>query len=354
MKKIVLTGGGSAGHVTPHLALLPRLKAEGWDISYIGTYNGIERELMESKVAYYPISAGKLRRYFDWRNFTDPLRVMKGLGQALGILGKLRPQIIFSKGGFVSVPVAVAARVLGIPVILHESDFTPGLANRLALPFATHICVTFPETVSSVPRKKASVTGTPIRPQILGGDLAKGLEFLGFLKDKPVLLVIGGSLGSVAINQAVREALADLTSQFQVAHICGKGNLDPQFSQLPGYRQYEFVSDELADLFAASSIVISRAGANAIFELLALRKPNLLIPLSKKASRGDQILNANSFAEQGFSLVLPEEELTNESLVEKVTEIYQKRKTLVENMAKSQLQDSGEQIIQLINRIKRT
>ena len=315
MKKIVLTGGGTAGHVTPNIALLPKLKEAGYEIYYIGSYEGIERKLIESyEIPYYGISSGKLRRYFDWKNFSDPFKVLKGYGQAISILKKLKPDVVFSKGGFVSVPVVMAAKHCKIPAIIHESDMTPGLANKLAIPSATKVCCNFPETLQYLPEGKAVLTGSPIRSELLKGDKVHALNFIGnFTAQKPTLMVIGGSIGSVVINDTVRKALPELLKEYQVVHLCGKGNLAPELDGTQGYVQYEYIKEELNDLFALADIVISRAGANAICELLALHKPNILIPLSAAASRGDQILNARSFEKQGFSYVLEEEKLLPES-----------------------------------------
>lgn len=351
MKRIVLTGGGTAGHVTPNIALLPKLQELGYQIDYIGSYDGIERKLIESyKIPYYGISSGKLRRYFDVKNFTDPFKVLKGYGQAVRILKKLRPNIVFSKGGFVSVPVVLAAKHCRIPVIIHESDITPGLANKLAIPSATKVCCNFPETLQYLPEGKAILTGSPIRSELMKGDRTKALSFCGFTSEKPVMMVIGGSIGSVFINQVVREALPELLKKYQVIHLCGKGNLDATLDQTKGYAQYEYIKDELKDLFAAADIVVSRAGANAICELLALHKPNILIPLSAAASRGDQILNARSFEKQGFSYVMEEEKLTKETLLKAVEEVYADRKRYKDAMEKSNQMDSVQTVIRLIER----
>ena len=307
MKRIILTGGGTAGHVTPNIALLPRLKELQYDIHYIGSYNGIEKELIEQfGIPYHGIATGKLRRYFSVQNFTDPFRVLKGLGDARKLVKILKPDVIFSKGGFVSVPVVLAGKSCHVPSIIHESDMTPGLANKLSFSAATKICCNFPETLRYLPEGKAVLTGSPIRQELLTGDKFKAREFLGFTSDKPVILIIGGSLGAVAVNNAVRAILPQLLKKYQVIHLCGKGRLDPTLNHLDGYMQYEYIKDELKDLFAMADVVISRAGANAICELLALHKPNILIPLPASASRGDQILNARSFERQGFSVVLEE------------------------------------------------
>lgn len=336
MKKIVLTGGGTAGHVTPNIAMLPRLKELGYEIYYIGSYDGIEKKLIaDYDIPYVGIDTGKFRRYFDLKNLTDPAHVIHGIHEARVALQQINPDVIFSKGGFVSVPVVRAAAHLHIPVICHESDMTPGLANRLCIPSATKVCCNFPETVSSLPANKAVLTGTPIRKELLEGSREAAIRFTGLSGTRPVIMVIGGSLGAVYVNEAVRSALPELLKTFDVIHLCGKGKMDESLSGTPGYVQFEYIKDELADLFALSDIAISRAGANAICELLALRKPNLLIPLSAKASRGDQILNARSFEKQGFSLVLEEEELTTLKLLSAVKDLYENRSEYARIMSES-------------------
>ncbi len=349
MKKIILTGGGTAGHVTPNLALLPSLRKEEFEIHYIGSYNGIEWRLIEDAgIPYDGISSGKLRRYFDIKNFSDPLRVLKGYGQAKRLMKQYRPDIVFSKGGFVSVPVVLAAKHYKIPVIIHESDMTPGLANKICIPAAKKVCCNFPETLNYLPKDKAVLSGSPIREELLTGDRLSGLQYAGLSANHPVILVIGGSLGSVTVNHAVRSILPKLLSQFQVIHICGKGNLDESLIGTSGYVQYEYVDKPLRHLFAAADLIISRAGANSICEILALRKPNILIPLSAAASRGDQILNANSFAKQGFSTVLEEEVLTSDTLYQAVSDTYKKRTAFIEAMEKSMLNNAVETIMNLI------
>ena len=349
MKRIILTGGGTAGHVTPNIALLPRLRELQYDIHYIGSYNGIEKELIEKQqIPYHGISSGKLRRYFSLKNFTDPFRVLKGFSEANHLIKTLKPDVIFSKGGFVSVPVVIAGKRNHVPVIIHESDMTPGLANRISIPSAYRVCCNFPETLKALPEDKAVLTGSPIRQELMTGDPEKARAFCGFKDEKPVILVVGGSLGATAVNQAVRAILPELLKDFQVIHLCGKGKLDTSLNNLEGYVQFEYIQDELRHLFALSDIVISRAGANAICELLALQKPNLLIPLSASASRGDQILNARSFERQGFSKVLEEETLTNELLLDTVHELYDNRQQYVTAMQQSSQQNPIETIIQLI------
>lgn len=349
MKKIILTGGGTAGHVTPNLALLPTLKERGYEIHYIGTYNGIERKLIEGAgIPYDGISSGKLRRYFDLKNFTDPFRVLKGYAEALHLMKKYRPDVVFSKGGFVAVPVVLAAKHYKVPTIIHESDMTPGLANKICIPSAAKVCCNFPETLSYLPADKAVLTGSPIRKELLEGDRLTGLQYAGLSANKPVILVIGGSLGSVAVNKAVRSILPKLLDTYQVIHICGKGNLDESLIGREGYVQYEYVDAPLRHLFAAADLIVSRAGANSICEILALRKPHILIPLSAAASRGDQILNAHSFEKQGFSTVLEEENLTDETLIQAVETTYQNRQKFIDAMNQSTLSDAVGTVINLI------
>ena len=349
MKSIVLTGGGTAGHVTPNIALLKRLKEEGFKISYIGRKEGIERELISKfKIDYYGISSGKLRRYFDKKNFSDMFRVVKGVKEASALIARIKPSIVFSKGGFVSVPVVMGAKFHKVPVIIHESDITPGLANKMAMPFATKVCTTFPETLEKISDKKGILTGSPIRNSLFSGTVKSGLELCGFNGDKPVLLIMGGSLGSVKINGALRKSLTPLLKKFQIVHICGKGNIENDLMNVKGYCQFEYLSEELPNIFAACDIIASRAGSNSICEFLALKKPNLLIPLSKEHSRGDQILNARSFEKQGFSKVLLEDDLNSETLLESINNLYSNRGKYYENMKQAEISNGVEQIIKLI------
>ena len=350
MKRIVLTGGGTAGHVTPNIALLPGLKERGYDISYIGSYEGIEKELIEKEgIPYYGISSGKLRRYVDLKNLSDPFRVFKGLNEAGRLLRQLKPDVIFSKGGFVAVPVILAAGRKHIPIIAHESDMTPGLANKICIPYAAKICCNFPETKQNLPEGKAVVTGSPLRKELMEGDAAAGRAFCGFDDSKPVLMITGGSLGSVNVNNHMRAILPALLEEFQVVHLCGKGNLDSSLETTPGYRQYEYIGKELPDLFAMADLIVSRAGANSICEISALAKPNLLIPLSANASRGDQILNARSYEKQGFSKVLEEEELTDDILLATIRDLYQNRQTFIDTMRAANHTDAVTMILDLLD-----
>ena len=349
MKKIVLTGGGTAGHVTPNLALIPRLLEDGWEIHYIGAANSAEETLIARvpQVTFHTISVGKLRRYFDPKNFSDPFRVIRGIGQATRILRRLKPNVVFSKGGFVSVPVVYGAKLNGIPVVTHESDMTPGLANKLCIPFAKVQCCTFPEAVKYA-KGKGVHTGTPIRPEVLSGDKQQARERFGFNDSRPVLMVVGGSSGAQAVNQVVWQALPRLTENFQVLHLCGKGNLNDVYEGTANYVQKEYLNEEMADAYACADVIISRAGANALCEILAARKPALLIPYPKGASRGDQLLNAESFRQRGLSRVLQQEDMTPETLVKGVEEVYHDRGALYAAMAAEPTSNGVDNVLEQI------
>lgn len=347
--KIIMTGGGSAGHVTPNLALVPELKKSGYEIRYIGSKDGIEKNIIENeKIQYFSISSGKLRRYFDIKNFSDPFKVIKGIFEAASIIKKEKPNIVFSKGGFVSVPVVIGAYLSKVPVIIHESDITPGLANKLSMPYCSKVCVTFPEALEHIKNDKAVLTGTPIRQELFKGSKILGNKLCGFDNGKQVILIIGGSLGSKAINELIRENLEKLLTKYNIIHICGKGNCDEKLNNITGYKQYEYVNEELPNLMNAADLVISRAGANAIFELLALKKPNILIPLSKKASRGDQILNAASFEKCGYSMVIQEEEINSDILLSKIEEVLKNKDTYIKAMNSSPVKNGVDNIVKLI------
>lgn len=352
MKKIVLTGGGTAGHVTPNIALIEKLKAEGYDISYIGSKAGIEKRLIERiGIPYYGVSTGKLRRYLSLKNISDIFKVFAGMRQAKKLLKKLKPDVVFSKGGFVAVPVVHAAAKRKIPVVIHESDMTPGLANRLCIKKAQTVCCNFPETMKYLPEGKSVHTGTPIRKALFEGTKARGLEIAGFDGTKPVLMIMGGSSGAMKINEAVRSALPTLINKFDIIHLCGKGRFDESLAEKPGYKQFEYVDEDLKDLFAAADLLISRAGANAVCELLALKKPAVLIPLSAAASRGDQILNAKSFEKAGYSFVLPEEIMTPDTVIEAAEKVYSERDRYIDAMSKSEAGDATDKIFAILDEI---
>ena len=349
MKRIVLTGGGTAGHVSPNQALIPLLLQEGWEVHYIRTKTGIERTLIEQMegVTYHAVSSGKLRRYFDLKNFTDPFRVIAGVFQSFGIVRKLKPSIVFSKGGFVSVPVVVGAALCRVPVIMHESDITPGLANKLCKPFAKAVCTTFPECAKLL-GDKGLLTGTPLRSSIFSGTREKGLALAGFDGSKPVLMMIGGSLGAQKVNAALREALPELTKEFDVLHVCGKGNKDENLVSLPGYRQFEYLSAELPDAFACADVVLSRAGSNSLSELMALKKPMLLIPYH--SGRGDQVLNANSLKARGLAHVMNQSDMNAQSLVTALDTLWEDRELLTQRLAALPDADGTKAVLEQIHK----
>ena len=349
MKRIVLTGGGTAGHVTPNIALMPGLRDMGFEIHYIGSYEGIEKDLIRKEgVSYYGISSGKLRRYFDVKNITDPARILKGYAQAKKLLKQIGPSIVFSKGGFVAVPVVFAAASLGIPVVIHEADMTPGLANKLSMKKADHICCSFTETIKYLPEGKSTHTGLPIRAELKNGSREEGLRYAGLSGEKPIVLSVGGSTGSLNVNRAVRSVLPELLKRFDVIHLCGAGNVDESLEGTPGYVQFDYIREQMKDLLAAADVVISRAGANSVFELLALAKPNVLIPLSAEASRGDQILNAHSFEKQGFSEVIEEQDLTDEALLATVEKVYADRAKYTAAMEASPAGNAVDEVLKVI------
>ncbi|HDG5463861.1 undecaprenyldiphospho-muramoylpentapeptide beta-N-acetylglucosaminyltransferase [Staphylococcus aureus] len=334
MTKIAFTGGGTVGHVSVNLSLIPTALSQGYEALYIGSKNGIEREMIESQlpeIKYYPISSGKLRRYISLENAKDVFKVLKGILDARKVLKKEKPDLLFSKGGFVSVPVVIAAKSLNIPTIIHESDLTPGLANKIALKFAKKIYTTFEETLNYLPKEKADFIGATIREDLKNGNAHNGYQLTGFNENKKVLLVMGGSLGSKKLNSIIRENLDTLLQQYQVIHLTGKGLKDDQVKK-SGYIQYEFVKEDLTDLLAITDTVISRAGSNAIYEFLTLRIPMLLVPLGLDQSRGDQIDNANHFADKGYAKAIDEEQLTAQILLQELNEMEQERTRIINNM----------------------
>lgn len=362
-KKIALTGGGTAGHVTPNLALIPELKKRNYDIIYIGSKDGIEKGIVERhNIPFFAISSGKIRRYFSLENLSTPFNVIKGISEAKKILKEQKVEILFSKGGYVAVPVVIAAHQLKIPVISHEADFTPGLANKLATPFSTVVCTNFIETSKMIKKNKGIYTGCPIRPSLLDGDVNTAKKFLNFDNDKPIILIIGGSLGSNFINTMIRENLDILLKNYNIVHSTGIGKLDTNYQtkldnneikyKYNSYKQFELIRDELSHIYKISDIIISRAGANVIFELLALKKPNLLIPLGLNASRGDQILNAKSFKYQGFSEVLYEEEYKNDKsvFINKINELYYNKNLYINNMNNATIINSNIKICDIIDK----
>jgi UDP-N-acetylglucosamine--N-acetylmuramyl-(pentapeptide) pyrophosphoryl-undecaprenol N-acetylglucosamine transferase len=350
MPSIIFTGGGTAGHVAPNMALIGEFSQKGWEVAYVGSAAGIEKEMIKPLgIPFHTVSSGKLRRYMSFKNFLDPFKIVLGIAQSFFLLNKLKPDVVFSKGGFVAFPVVVGAWLNRIPVVAHESDISPGLANRLCFPFVNKICLTFEAGKKHFKKQdKIEVTGTPIRKQLFAGNGTQGLELCGFNVVKPCLLVIGGSLGAGSINRSVREALPQLTKDYQVIHLCGKGKVEAGLNDFEGYKQFEYANEELADLFAAASVVVSRAGANSLYEILALGKPHILIPLSAQVSRGDQIQNARYFQGLGISIVIDDSSLSAEILLQALRHL-EKHQDEIDNKIKAlKVKSATEQIVVII------
>lgn len=346
-KCIIFTGGGSTGHVTINLDLIPKFIAEDWTVIYIGSHNGIEKSLLQNidNVKYISISTGKLRRYLDTSNLKDPFKVLFGILQSYKIIKRHKPRVIFSKGGFVSVPVVIAGWLNKVPVVIHESDVSPGLANRIAMPFSKKIITTFKKTEQFVSKSRnVECVGPIVRGDLKNGDTSKGLSHCNFKKNKPVLLVMGGSQGSKSINQIIRKSLKQLLNHFQVIHVCGKGQVDDSI-QFNGYKQFEYIKEEFPDVLSATDIVVSRAGSNSIFEFLHMTKPMLLIPLTKEQSRGDQIQNANLFKHMGFCEVMNENEMSTEFFIEIILKIYKEKNKYIKSMQEANINSDSLEII---------
>jgi UDP-N-acetylglucosamine--N-acetylmuramyl-(pentapeptide) pyrophosphoryl-undecaprenol N-acetylglucosamine transferase len=344
---IALTGGGTAGHVMPHFALMPDFKKAGWNCFYIGS-NGIERDLVAKQgIPFFTIKAGKLRRYFSVQNFFDIFKIGVGFFQSIAILLVHRPKAVFSKGGFVSVPVAIAAWVLRIPVITHESDLTPGLANRIIGRFAKKILYSFPETKEFIDPARGVLVGSPVRDELFKGDRNRAYTLCGFDSKAglPFILVMGGSLGAVNLNKALEQVLPALAEKYFVVHVTGKGKKIP--FQHPRYCAFEYVGSELSDIFAATDVVISRAGANAVFEFLSLEKPMLLIPLVA-GSRGDQVLNAHCFAAHGWAHVLEEKHLSPESFLAAISKLFKQAESMKEAQLHFNYRETNSKVIDAI------
>lgn len=350
-KRIILTGGGTTGHVSVNLALIPLLFEDGWEVSYIGSEKGIERELIADypQVTYYPIATGKLRRYFSKENFKDVGRVIKGIGQARSLIRSIKPHIIFSKGGFVAVPVVLGAFFNRVPVISHESDLTPGLANKITLPFVEKVMLTFEDSQEFIKKDKAFYLGPVIREQIKNGSREEGLQTYGFSGKKPVLLTMGGSLGAKGLNEAIWANLDALLERFDILHGVGKGKGNPDINR-PGYIQEEYIKAGMNHALAMADMIVSRSGANAIFEFLYYRKPMLLIPLPSRQSRGDQILNAEKFQARNYGKMLLEEDLNPQSFHQAIEDVYNRREEIIQAQEGFVFRDTVQIIIDELNR----
>jgi UDP-N-acetylglucosamine--N-acetylmuramyl-(pentapeptide) pyrophosphoryl-undecaprenol N-acetylglucosamine transferase len=345
--KIVLTGGGTAGHVLPHFALLSFYKKAAWEILYVGS-SGVEKQLAEEQgLRFKVIKTGKLRRHFSFQNAIDIFLVSVGFLQSLFILLRERPQLVFSKGGYVSVPVAMAGWCLRIPVITHESDLTPGLATKIIAKVSKKILCAFPATLRYFPVGKAVCVGLPIRPELAHGSSSEGYTLCRFRAEdrRPVLLIMGGSQGALRINQAVEAVLENLLMDYRVIHVTGKGK-QIAFSA-EGYYQVEYASDSLKHFFAISDFVITRAGANSIFEMLSLKKPMLLIPL-EVASRGDQVHNAEEFVAKNWALMLRETSLSPDLLIKGLKDLKAHSSSIIHSMEAFSTKDPAHSIFSIL------
>lgn len=305
----------------PNIAIIDELsKRGGTEAFYVGSKNSSERDIaIKAGVPFYGISAGKLRRYFDFRNFADFFKVPLGFLQAFWILRKLKPDLVFSKGGYVAAPVVLAARSLKIPVWIHESDLTPGLTTKICVPFARKIWLSFEESKQFYKNRNIEVVGNPVRGSILNGDKKRGYGFTGFSEEMPVCLVIGGSTGAQSLNKLVFAILPELLKKVQILHITGRACAKSgDYAKNPRYRHFEFLNKELADCYAITDFIVSRAGSGSLFEALALNKPMILVPLPRGASRGDQIENAEAFEKHGWAAVLNQETLSPKQLLEAI------------------------------------
>lgn len=337
---VFFTGGGTGGHIYPGLAVADELKALAESkninikINWIGCSKGMDKNIVEKAIGqdskttvdnFYGIPSGKLRRYFSLKNFSDLFRIAGGFFSAFHILRKEKPCVLFSKGGFVSVPPCLAARLLHIPVFTHECDFTLGLANRINFKSADYMFVSYEETknkLTSTEQSRVIVTGNPVRPVFYKTDSNKGRDFLGIQKEsnKPILLVLGGSSGARQINKLVYDNIDFLCSHFIVVHQTGLLNADDnsskELSQKYGesYKSYNFIYTEMPDVVAAADIILSRAGANSIWEAAVLHKPMLLVPLCGNGTRGDQVDNAEFFKSRGAAEVLVGKDADSEHL----------------------------------------
>ncbi|OTW73785.1 MULTISPECIES: undecaprenyldiphospho-muramoylpentapeptide beta-N-acetylglucosaminyltransferase [Bacillus] len=350
-KKILFTGGGTAGHVMINMVLIPKFMEKGWGVEYIGSQNGIEKLLVQN-VKYNSISTGKLRRYWDWENFKDPFKIIKGCIQSYKLMKRIKPDVIFSAGGFVSVPVVIGAWMNKVPVIIREPDSTLGLANKIALPFTTKLCTTFPQTGENVSNEKKIYVGPIVREEIERGNVLRGRSYCKFQQDKPVLLIMGGSQGAQWINDMVRGSLEALLLNFNIVHMCGKGKVDSSIG-MEGYIQFEYIGEELPHILNMASVVVSRAGSTAISELLFLKKPMLLIPLTNSSSRGDQVLNAEYFSRQGYAEVIFQDKVSTNAFIHAVNKLNTNKERYIQNMnGYTKTNDEGiHQLIDIINEV---
>ena len=344
MATLILTGGGTAGHVTPHLALLPYVKKYFDKIYYIGSEYGMEKDIIfKTGIKYFSVPCAKLSRKFTFKNLAIPFTLARGVKKAGEILDDLHPNVVFSKGGYVSLPVVIAAKKRKIPVVAHESDYTVGLANKISARYCEKILTSFPDTAKSL--KNGVHVGAPLRDTLFSANKKTALKEFGLDGTKPVILVTGGSSGAAAINNAVRFALDELLPKFDVLHVCGKGNLCGINKK--GYVEIEF-TDKMESAFAAADVCVSRAGSNTVFELGSLALPMLLIPLPKGVSRGDQVLNADYFKKLNLAKVLYQENLTPKTLVKSINALYKERLKLKDRFKNHPVKNATPRIAEIL------
>lgn len=322
---MLLSGGGTAGHVLPHTAVVEalrrELKQEPLELLYVGSAHGIERTLVERwGWPYATIPVGKLRRYWDWRHITDPFKIVAGFFKSLWIVRRFRPEVMFSKGGYVSVPVMLAAWCWRVPIVLHDSDTRPSLTTRWMGRLAKTVCLAHPEAskrLSQRMQQKIVVTGLPLRSEIFEGDKARARTLTGLRGTTPVLLVMGGSLGAESLNKVVEQALPKLLETHQVIHLSGPGKQNPDLRKNPpkGYVTFEYLEEALPDVYALADVVLTRGGANALAELEALGKSLIIVPLGTEASHGDQVENARRLESMNRAQVIPQDRCTTEVLM---------------------------------------
>lgn len=347
-KTIILTGGGTAGHIMPNLALLPKLEKYFDKIYYLGEKNGMEAQILKDykNVEFVDIPATKLIRKLTLKNLTVPFKLLCSINKTKKIIKEINPSVIFCKGGFVSVPVAIAGKKNKVPVISHESDLTMGLANKIILHYCDVMCLSFESTSNN---KKCVFTGSPIRNQVLNGQKENILKsFNGFNPNLKTVLFFGGSLGSKKINDTVLNSINSLTEKYNILHITGKNNKTP--IKATNYYQVEFTSS-IEDFFDLCDIVVCRGGANSLFELLALKKPMIIIPLSKAQSRGDQIENAQYFEDKKYAKIIMEEKINKENLICTLDSVLKNKEKFIKNMSNANALRSNDRIVEIINNL---
>ena len=353
--RVLLAGGGSGGSTAPVLAVAQELRRRTpCDFLYVGTAAGPERELVGSlDIPFRTVQTGKLRRYWSLQNLLDLGRIPLGLMESVSVVRGFRPDVAFAAGGFGAVPPLLAASLLRVPTVIHQQDVEPGLANRILAPFATAVTVTFPPSLNHFPRSKTRLTGNPVRREILAGSREEAMRLFGLSPDLPTVLVTGGGTGALGLNRLVARAVPVLAPTCQILHITGRGKGVEVPDSGTGYRQVEFLTDEMAHALAAAELIVSRAGLSTLTEIAALGKPSLLIPMP----RSHQGANAEAFAAVEAAVVLQEEELTPEQLAEAIQALLrdEDRLTALGRRAQSMMPPQAEaRIADVIERVAKS